>query len=372
MKIGITTVQHGTSFGSNLQAFALQEYLKSRFAAQIEFIDYLSEDAEKQIKGLSRSKGLKAMLKNIRDAKARKLYQNKLAKFESFAAKHYKRSERFRTLAEVQKAQFDYDVYMTGSDQVFRVNKPDEAWKVNYLSFAPAGKPRIAYAASFGDEVIPDVRKDEVRKLLREFSTISCREEVGSELIAKETGIEPQVVCDPVFLFDREYWQALGRCPESVKGEYILVYSLLSKEYMGELIDKVAALTGMKVVVIDAHFPSSYSKYQVFYDIDPLEFLGLFANASFVITNSFHGTSFSTIFRKDFFTYRVKAKGFITRAQCLLERFGLGERIVDESDPIDKEKLRVDYFSANPVIESFVSGSKKFLELSLQRQGADK
>jgi exopolysaccharide biosynthesis predicted pyruvyltransferase EpsI len=77
---------------------------------------------------------------------------------------------------------------------------------------------------------------------------------------------------------------------------------------MGELIDKVAALTGMKVVVIDAHFPSSYSKYQVFYDIDPLEFLGLFANASFVITNSFHGTSFSTIFRKDFLLIASKQK----------------------------------------------------------------
>ena len=39
-------------------------------------------------------------------------------------------------------------------------------------------------------------------------------------------------------------------------------------------------------------------------DAGPAEFLGLFQNAAYVVTNSFHGTVFSAIFQTDFEVFR--------------------------------------------------------------------
>lgn len=70
----------------------------------------------------------------------------------------------------------------------------------------------------------------------------------------------------------------------------------------------------------------------------PAEFLGLFRDAAYVCTNSFHGTVFSVQFQKPFFTAVAPAEMAApesSRTFSLLSRLGLGERIIGKGDTAD-------------------------------------
>ena len=60
----------------------------------------------------------------------------------------------------------------------------------------------------------------------------------------------------------------------------------------------------------------------------PSEFLSLITNASFIITNSFHGTAFSINFDVPFYTVVSEKKKNNNRMESLLDYVGLGKRIV--------------------------------------------
>jgi hypothetical protein len=66
----------------------------------------------------------------------------------------------------------------------------------------------------------------------------------------------------------------------------------------------------------------------------PLEWLGYIKSAKFVITNSYHGTLFSIIFKKPFvFVGLSGAKaGFNERADSLLKGLGLQDRMMNSFD----------------------------------------
>lgn len=79
-------------------------------------------------------------------------------------------------------------------------------------------------------------------------------------------------------------------------------------------------------------------KYEKFYTVDPAEFVSLFANASLIMTDSFHGTIFSIIFEKPFIAY--KREQMNSRIDSLLKMFNLNERKIEN---IAKEN----YFEIN-------------------------
>ncbi len=89
---------------------------------------------------------------------------------------------------------------------------------------------------------------------------------------------------------------------------------------------------GNSLRIIDISEPViSYSgdKYTHLTEVGPSEFLRLFANASDVLTNSFHGTVFSIINHKDFLVALHSTRGM--RILSLLRKLGLQDRIINDS-----------------------------------------
>ena len=68
------------------------------------------------------------------------------------------------------------DIYCTGSDQVWNSTWNEGFNKAFYLSFAPEGAKRIAYAASIGKSSLEDWEKPLMRDVLKKYSHISVRE----------------------------------------------------------------------------------------------------------------------------------------------------------------------------------------------------
>ena len=81
------------------------------------------------------------------------------------------------------------------------------------------------------------------------------------------------------------------------------------------------------------------------------DLLDLIRNAEYVITDSFHVTVFSIIFRKQFFTFqRFKEDEFTSqnvRVTNLLEMSDLKERLVPYQSSVIEDKKKIDMIQKN-------------------------
>ena len=96
-------------------------------------------------------------------------------------------------------------------------------------------------------------------------------------------------------------------------------------------------------------------------DIGPKEFLYYIKNAEMVLTNSFHGTVFSIIFRKKFYSVYKENN----RISHLLDFLQIPKRHITEAGQIDV-KAEIDYSNVDELLAKYRSESVAFLEEALQ------
>ncbi|MBQ6244042.1 MAG: polysaccharide pyruvyl transferase family protein [Bacteroidales bacterium] len=218
-----------------------------------------------------------------------------------------------------------FDAFIVGSDQVWRpVFSP--CLTDFYLGFLRDDRPlRIAYAASFGvDEWESSEEQTAVlRKLAQRFDRISVREASGVALCKDHLGVEAELMPDPTLLLTREDY--LGLCQDGSYGlpdqPYVATYFIDPNPRKEELVAAFAEQHHLPVVPLGRFNWDSGS--------DSMEkWLTGLAGAEYIVTDSFHGTVFSLIFRKDFISFVNWWRGS-SRFHTLLEAFDLQDRLVD-------------------------------------------
>lgn len=296
MRIGIVTMHKVLNFGSVLQAFALQTVLE-RLGHKPTIINY-----HYSWNGYSPSSWQYVKDKCRYLAKVIIRRPTVLTRFFLFRHRYLHQTLREYTKRSIQKRPpTGFDVYMTGSDQVWncKFTNGDDTF---LLSFAPADRPKISYASSFASPSVLAEYRDIFRMNLLEYQSILVREKSGVDVVRDLTGRNADVVCDPSLLLkSSEYHHLASRSKIKVNGPYILAYILdyMYNPYPGilDIVRRVKEVLGYKVVYIGTARKDRIGQGDVCLDgIGPLEFLWLVENASFVITTSFHGTAFSSIF----------------------------------------------------------------------------
>ncbi|MBQ7252767.1 MAG: polysaccharide pyruvyl transferase family protein [Kiritimatiellae bacterium] len=219
------------------------------------------------------------------------------------------------------------DVYCTGSDQVWNSGTNGFVEGPFYLDFAPPGKPRIAFSASFGRPRLPAEEMDEIRPRLRGYAGIGVRESSGVSVL-KALGVrECACTLDPTLALPPDKWRELaarGEMP-GLPQRYILVYQFNKDPLIDDIADRLAAETGFKVVKIFFFRHGKPRQSQIKVLAPEVEsFLWLVQHASFVVTNSFHALAFSSVFRKRFAA--VYPKDYGVRLDDYLELVGLKSR----------------------------------------------
>ena len=193
---------------------------------------------------------------------------------------------------------------------------------------------------------------------MESFNHLSIREEQGKKIIKKLINRDAEVVLDPTMLLAKEEWEELA-C-EYEDRDYILVYRFSGSKKMDTFIEKLSQETGCRIVIISYSLKRRLkAKYEKI--VGPLEFLGLFKNAKYVVTNSFHGTAFSILFNKDFFIEMLpESRGVNSRLVNLLNLFNLQSReIIDgQNKYIHKE---IDYTYINKKLEKERASSIQFI-----------
>lgn len=354
-KVGIITFHGANNYGAVLQAYALQTYLHTQ-GHTAEIIDFRPDGVVKANKPLFvQDKNIvKRLIKQVLILPNYIKLSRRNSKFEEFRNRYFKLSSRFKTAAEIRNTTLDYDVCITGSDQVFNplIHNSD----VYYLDFCPKAT-KAAYAPSFGIKDFSIVGK-KTRSLINRFAHLSCRESDGAEFLCNVTGKSVPTVTDPVFLLSPQEWARITTKPRN--GEYIFVYDLNGGKKLIEIANKIKQETGLPIICITARkfANTKYAVDELHIDAGPQDFVSYINHASYVVTDSFHGLAFSVLFRKKVISY-VALKHAASRIQSLLGQLGLTDRIFYNVNDFDFKN--VEFKEYDDKLEKLITTSKQYL-----------
>lgn len=191
-----------------------------------------------------------------------------------------------------------YDAFVAGSDQIWSVFESIFN-PYYYLDFV--SKRKVAYAPCMGTDQIPDRIKPRLRALLSDFHALSAREDVSAKQLSELSGQNVEWVADPTLLLTKEQWaETVRQVLPPVKKRYLLCYFLENRPWYFEQAKFLAKKLHLRPVLIPNKWDYLSSEYVINGAIGPKEFVSLFQNADFVLTDSYHGSIFSMIFEKDF------------------------------------------------------------------------
>lgn len=210
--------------------------------------------------------------------------------FDDFRDKFINSTKAVYDISALRNNPPDADIYITGSDQVW--GGPSELY---FLNFTPKGKRKYSYAASFGSNPFTKDGCSKMENYLSDFSEVTVREESGVAK-CKLLGIDATRIIDPTGLLTASDYMSIAECESSEN--YILLYLL--GNFTDVDIDEVfnfAKAKKMSVKYIASQ--GRNDKYDKIFP-SPTEWIGLIANAKYIITNSYHCCMFSIYFEKKF------------------------------------------------------------------------
>ncbi len=325
-KIGIVTLYYRSlNCGGNLQAYALVEFLRKMGydAEQISFeynknvknldsIGLLGKVIKKGPYGL-----LCEMIKRVRKKRNNKYFFDVMEKrkkaFDQFNQNIIRHSERVYDSEGIRESNQVYDVFITGSDQVWNLK-----WysPILFLDFVASDKGKISYAASISMKKVNEAQLEIMKKHLKDFKAISVREEQAVKQIENVVDVPVYTVLDPTLLLGKNDWEKITS-ERVFSMEYIFCYFLGNNKKGRLLAKKYAEKAKLPVVYI----PFANGDFVVedlsfgdvaIEDASPQMFLSLVKHARCVFTDSFHATVFSHIFEKKYFVFPRNQKDDMT------------------------------------------------------------
>lgn len=358
-KIGIMTFHKAINYGAILQTYALNAFLNKNnfFCETIDYnCDYITNEY----------KLVKFNLKNIKGSinTAINIFNNisRKSKFNKFTNENIKISTKKYNKNNIHESNKYYDCFITGSDQVWNINlcKDDNY----YLPFV-SQKEKIAYAASFGNV---DIIKDNTKLIednLKNFKAVFVREKSAEKELNSKYNIPSVNVVDPTFLLNEEEWGKL--VTNDFKGEkYILMY-VLHEESAYDIAKKISEEKKIPVYIITQSRKKRINGKYI-RNAGPNDFIDLIKNSEYVVTDSFHGTALSIIFRKNLKVVLKKKNVYLNdRLLSILNNFNLNECIVNSESSIKQLICKVKYAKSEELIKMQIDESKKLLLEALRK-----
>lgn len=374
-KASILSFQFADNYGAVLQIYAMSKILENK-GFSVEVIDFNPEKLAKPYKAgldlsmFKESENIKSSIRTILIklfTLRRNLRRNK--NFEDFRNNYLNLTDdRFYTSQDLDKAESLklYDVYIVGSDQVWNPAFFEAANDAYFLNFANESSLKIAYAASIAEE-ISEESFDIFEKNLKNFNAISVRESSAKDEIQPITDKDIMVTLDPTLLMKQDFWKTIIPAAPLPK-PFILVYDLVKDERIIKVANSIAKELNCKIISYSYH--KGYENWHsTFAGCHPTEFLRLYRDAEFVVTSSFHGTAFSLLFEKKFYTIPHPTRG--SRMIDLLNTVGLSDRIISSLDNEVDSNSQIDYAEANKKLSEMRNDSMCFIDNAIHNHYED-
>lgn len=342
MKAGIIT-KIGKNYGAVLQAYALKQAC-CNLGVEAHIIKYQPESSKKSYKICRFSWGFRGAKANICSLLHYHQIKEGSKRFWKFRDEHFDFIGDYSTAQEIEVAPPECDIYISGSDQVW--NPMLSFDRTYYCMFVEddSVKRIAAYAASIGLNSLPEDIKEEFQTRLRRFHYISVRERQGQKIL-RALDIPSVIAPDPTLLFAKDEWDQIAT--DTIVEPYILCYFVSFPKGVEKLIKKIQKKMEIKVINLMTSEESNSVGDIKIRDAGPREFLGLFKNAKYIITSSFHGTVFSIINRKPFVTILYNSTR--SRVVELLDTLNLTNRIISSDEENIDSYLETEFYSEETV-----------------------
>ncbi len=355
MNIGILTLPLHCNYGGILQAYALQEFLK-REGHEVALLNRQRNATDVNIGSrLFNFLNQEVMHRNV----------------QRFIRSRMQLTKALQSEETIREAATGLDAVIVGSDQVWRLGMIKGVERNYFLDFVESPCRRIAYAASFGIEHWEgtEALTQELAACLKRFDALSVREQDGVRLCKEVFGVEAQQVPDPTLLFDHTFYEDLIEKPRKTDTPALFYYLLGNKRQSLSLIEGLAGRLRLKPQTVNADFEVRVGKFNFTHFPTPDCWIEAIRHASFIVTDSFHGTVFALLFNKPFVVLENQSGG-ISRIHSLLGHYGLSDRLVSaaklKSMTADQLLHGIPYPHVNPVIEADRTAAADFLRQALK------
>jgi hypothetical protein len=360
MKIGILTAHYPLNYGAVLQAFALQEHLKE-LGHTVTIINYRSKYLHKQfsvlnIENILQSRNILAFIKLciVRCIIIPKRFI-RLCSFNKFSKSKLNLSK----IVKADSIPSDFDVYILGSDQIWN-SEVFGGFDTVYFGDFPVtkGSKIVSYAASMSTAPLTAEQQDFFVKELKRIDVISVRESILSDTLQPLSDKKIYTVLDPTLLLSSFHWDAFLSKPVK-KGKYILLYQVRYSPASVTIAQDIARQLNGDVIEIAPTVNNWRIRKNNIQGAGPDTFIRLIKYASCIVTTSFHGTVFSVIFNKPFYSLKLNDDRD-SRVACLLESLGLSDRFITE----DKRPAfsKIDYTKANVALDNLRKISNQYIQ----------
>lgn len=341
--ISILTLHFYDNFGSVLQAWALRHFLNSQSDWRAEIVPF-------------RPRGIPDY-QYFSDPNLLARFRGKQALFAEF------RRDCLGMTAtdggeEVLSAT-DSDAYIVGSDIVWS-REHAALHPAYFLDFVKPGAKRIAYAAS---QRLRAEDEPLAARYLPAFDAVSMREASDASMVSRFTKAPVQTVLDPTLLLTQEDYAPLEHTDVSLPDEpYLLFYSLTHDPAAVDAANLLTKRFGLRMVHYLADYPAAVfpNGSGCFAFCGPREFLSYVKHASLVFTNSYHGTIFSILYHRPFYT-QVTRGGMSTRAIELTGALGLENRRYGGWLDLKAATTEQDWILPEQRLDAFRAASRGFL-----------
>lgn len=359
MKIGIVTQPLLNNYGGILQNFAMQ-YTLRKLGHEPITIDYILT--------MSHGRFVKVWLRNLfynlfhsekRPVPRSRVLKTRNHHFAHFVKSHIATTDIVEKYSSKLISRYELDAVVTGSDQVWRPCYNRRVLTNMFLDFVGKRTKKIAYAASFGVDYW-EYKPRKARKcgeLARRLDAISVREESGVSLCRNYLGVEAIEVLDPTLLLSAEVYKKVCSNVAPSGERYVAAYILDATPEKVALVEQEARRRGVATKIYGADKDAELS-------IE--EWLAMFRDAEYVITDSFHGCVFSTIFRREFAVIINSERG-ASRFISLLGKFALTNRTIIDANQGSVPTEPIDWQEVETNLKKYQEHSMTFLAQALGR-----
>lgn len=335
-KIAICTLTKSLNYGAYLQAFALKEILINN-GYETGFIE-----VNKKIYKI------KEIFRFIVKKDIRKIPYN---------IKQYKKYKEVWNLLPVVKKDKKFDCIIIGSDEIWNLKNNSFYHAKEFFGRNLDSKKVISYAPSCSSLTKDELESFDKKITFNNFDRISVRDQNTQRLVKDCCNVIPEIVLDPTMLIDN--YRKYQKEDININEKYILIYGYGFDDKSIKDIKRFA--NKKKLNLYSIGLAQTWCEKNI--DATPFDFLNYISNASYIITETFHGTIFSILYNKNFAVYAGKK----CKVNYLLKKFGLEDRNVSKFDLEQTLENKVEYSRINDLIVKEREKSLEWLKNAIEK-----
>lgn len=363
---------HGShNFGSVMQAYALKHTVED-LGNECAIVNFRPVAQLDKYSLLPRMYGIKYFAKSAVQLLAHPLARSHtFSQYEEFISKNLTDAPEINYMKDLTAV--EGDVLLTGSDQVWGYQIPEfikskeDIRPAYYYSFASGRK--VSYASSTGTATAAQLFP--YANLIQEYSHVSVREKNAASLVSALFERPVEYVLDPTFLVGEDAYQRLIDSDIAGNGTregYCLIYSLQglrARKDWQKLVSLIQDDIGLPMISASHFVPLSGAGIKPVFDIGPIDVLTLFKNASYILTDTYHGTLFSIHFDKQFVAFTPSRDD--PRIDDITDRLGLANRVARTvEEAVEAAGERIEYGEVARARSIEIENSMQYLKSALQ------